>query len=218
MEEFRIDYWIPAATSIDLLRVSDSDSDSGVDPNTKSVARASYRPKCDRAELESLLYAWRLKIRTEDRSTAIFPLDDILSSKAISLLARLNSGVSETSSAEALSTFLHESKEWAQIYAPEVCDIIYQYDMKVLAAKPTKKVKEVRSQPQDQFTGVMKLGISMPMPTNSEDLGFSMAVLNLGISGISKPSAKRPLASGSSSSSSKRVKREALAELSLNKQ
>lgn len=216
MEDFRIDYWIPKATSIDLLRVSDSDSDSGVDPNTKSVARASYRPKSDRAELESLLYAWRLKIRTEDRSTAIFPLDDILSSKAISLLARLNSGVSETSSAEALSTFLHESKEWAQIYAPEVCDIIYQYDMKSLAAKPTKKVKEVRSQPQDQFTGVMKLGISMP--TNSEDLGCSMAVLNLGISGISKPSAKRPLASGSSSSSSKRVKHEALAEISLNKQ
>ena len=105
------------------------DSDFGSDsattdtPATHKPTR-TYRPKSDGEKLEKLLFDWRLKIRAEDPTTMLFPLDDILPADSISQLASFKPEDLEISSAASVTDFLEESEEWNSIYAPEVYEII----------------------------------------------------------------------------------------------
>ena len=140
---------------------SDSDSDTVANAATKRVRRI-YRPKSEREKLEKLLYDWRLKIRADDPTTMLFPLDDILSSRSITNLSHFKPGDLETSSATSITDFIDESEEWNSIYAPEVYDIIQRFNSIAIsrAVKTIKKPK--RTLPQHEFMQVLDFGLNTP--------------------------------------------------------
>ena len=186
MDDFSLDYWIRGSyetiRTIEAGAVSDSDSDSGSgsssgsgsgsdsadidDEDTllrpKQKTRRLYRPKSERKKLEQLLFNWRLKIRAEDPTTMLFPLDDILPSDCIAQLSRLKPGEPETSSPSSISTFLDESDDWDSAYAREVYDIISDFNTMTIARKNNKgkrpKRQLAQQQPQHAFMSVLDFG------------------------------------------------------------
>ena len=165
-----MDYWIRGAERIDTVGSdsgSDSDSGSGsgsdsgsgsadnkdIQSSMRTRSKRLYRPKSERQKLEKQLFKWRLKIRKEDPSTMLFPLDDILHATSITHLARFKPGEPETSSPECISAFIEESDEWGSIYAREVYDIISGFNSMTIQTKKPK-----RSLPQHAFMSVLDFG------------------------------------------------------------
>lgn len=187
-----------------------------------------------RKELERLLCDWRTRKQAEKPIRALFPLDDILPTKSIPLLARFHSEASETASASDISSFLNRSKEWTRIYASEVFDIISGYNAMISAREPpkTRAPKTKRVLPQDQYIEVFKVGSSSTkrlktntsqsqLQSQSQSLEPSFTVFSGPASAVFSQSEsqgssiKRP--SSPAISTSKRVRREPLGELQLNK-
>lgn len=133
---FSLDLWLS------VYRLCNSGTqDSMLASNSEQTPRAVYRPKPQRGPLEDLITAWRSKVHSEDPFSSIFPIDDILPSKSIGLLARLRSNAPELGLDSTLTSFLNQNPEWRAIYARDVHKIIQDYDS-TLPAKPVRKNKQ----------------------------------------------------------------------------
>lgn len=151
-----IETWIPPyckhnnVTGID----SGSEAQQGVTGNN---TRAVYRPISERKKLEGLLLSWRAKIYAEDPVTAIFPIEDILSSNSITLISRLPADSNVVSSTSGLISFLEQSKDWGLRYAPQVLQIISDFNL----ATPVKPKRKAQAIEQPCFN---KLDFRQPKP------------------------------------------------------
>lgn len=168
MDELDLDFWVRKGSGVDNCLTLDSDLDSDSDSDNIRPARRVYRPMAERAELQELLTEWRLKIRREDPLTVLFPLDDILSMKSITLLARLKADAPETSSAASISEFVDESDDFDELYSTEVYEIISNFNAMTISRRAPKVSRLKRARPEHAYMNVFQAGPSTQKKRKSD--------------------------------------------------
>lgn len=228
-EDFDLGSWIPYLRQ-DVSISFVTDLVSGPDTRPK-VNRTQYRPKADRVKLEDLINAWRSKMHLDDPVVSIFPIDDILSSRSVAQLARLLPGDSHVASPSNLVDYLQQSEDWASAYSTGLYDIISDFNAPILARKQLKPARKValglgnRSvidfrTPADK----KKKKSEQTVPISAEEQSQSQAHSQAALASssftfqltVDRTSVKHSIPDSPPKFSSKRVKREALKELSLN--
>lgn len=138
LETFVFESWSSDHRSQADITMADPDSEE-LECSARPT-RASYRPKAERDKLEDLLLSWRSKVHSEDPGTALFPLEDIICSQDIVLLARLPVDSPYISSSASITDFLEQSDDWSSIYAAQVLTVIADYN----STLPSKQKKTRR--------------------------------------------------------------------------
>lgn len=188
-------------------------------------SRSVYRPMDERAQLQDQLTAWRDRVHSEDPSTAMFPVDDILCSQSIKMLARLPFDALSVSATSAVTQFLEQTQDWCTRYASQVVEIISKFNISANSAtpKPTRTRRTQTSATETTATSycntldfrVNAQGLvpqtNAPQETFCSTLNFRPVKTKKRKSDVIP--AVLPQAEGSGT---KRAKREALGEISLN--
>lgn len=189
-------------------------------------SRSVYRPTEERAKLQDLLTAWRDKVHSDDPSTAMFPVDDILCSQSIKILARLPFDSPSVSATSAVTQLLEQTHEWCIRYASQILEIIAKFNSSAKSAKP--KPVRVRNATETTATTycntldfrVNSQQIDVPPPYAPQETYCNTIDLRPVKTKKRKPDETQdlPQRSGSQAegSGTKRFKRKALGEIDLN--
>ena len=159
----------------------------------------------ERRPLEDQIKAWRSRVHQGDRVTSFFPIDYILTSKSITLLARLSRNAPEVASEDSLAAFLVWSAERKRIYAPGLLKLIMDYNSSLPPER--KGLNKPEDIPYSQFCSIIDFtssykSRSTPSQSQSQNPPSSSSTTN------------KRTAPESARKASKRVK---LGEISLNK-
>ena len=171
----------------------------------------------ERHPLQDKIKEWRSRVHEGDRIASLFPIEYILATKSIELVARLSRGAPEIASEESLASFVHWSDERKRIYAPGLLKLIMDYNSLLPPERKTLSRSEDTS--YAQFCGVLDFS-SGTAQYKSQTKATSSRTQTQTQTQTQNPSAsqttakKRP--AEETKATPKRPKRTALGEVSLN--